>query len=93
MNESLCPAQCMLPGPFIDSRHPAIVSLAASLSDTDGDHVKTAVTLYYWVRDRIRYNPYRVDTVPTAYLAMLMVGLALSAARAREREGSTAPEG
>jgi transglutaminase-like putative cysteine protease len=63
------PADCLLPGRFIDSNHPAIIATARSLADPAGDELKTAVALYYLVRDSIRYNPYRVDTFPAAYLA------------------------
>ncbi|MDH4040859.1 MAG: transglutaminase family protein [Gammaproteobacteria bacterium] len=60
---------CLQPGTFIDSEHPAIVTLATALADPAGDAVKTAVALYYRVRDGIRYNPYLVETAPGAYRA------------------------
>ena len=63
------PADCLLPGRFIDSSHPAIIATARSLADPAGDELKTAIALYYLVRDSIRYNPYRADTFPSAYLA------------------------
>jgi transglutaminase-like putative cysteine protease len=63
------PAECLQPGRFIDSSHPAIVAMARAHTDPTGAGLKTAVALYYLVRDKIRYNPYRVDTCPTAYLA------------------------
>lgn len=57
------------PGRFIDSAHPAIVSLAQSLADPTAGDVANAVAAYYWVRDKVRYNPYVVATSPEAYLA------------------------
>lgn len=63
------PADCLQPGRFIDSKHPAIAATARSFADPAGDELKTAVALYYLVRDTIRYNPYRVDALPAAYLA------------------------
>jgi len=50
-------SEYLLPGRFIDSSHPAV-------SDFSGKHVKgetereRAVSLYYAVRDQIRYNPF-----------------------------------
>jgi len=43
--------------------------MARAHADPAGAELKTAVALYYLVRDKIRYNPYRVDTCPAAYLA------------------------
>ena len=48
----------LAPGPCIDSEHPAIIELADSLVQPDADQRQNAITLYYWVRDEIRYNPY-----------------------------------
>jgi transglutaminase-like putative cysteine protease len=69
VNDLPCPADCLQPGTFIDSGHPAIVTLARSLADPAGDPVKTAVALYYRVRDGIRYNPYVAGNSPADYLA------------------------
>ncbi len=63
------PEGCLQPGPTVDSDHPAVVELARSLSDNTGDQVATAVRLYYWTRDRIRYNPYALDISVTGLRA------------------------
>ena len=56
-----------LPGPetlrataLIDSDHPDIVAFARA-HDPGGDERERAVALYLAVRDRIRYDPYRID--------------------------------
>jgi len=46
------------PGRFIDSDHPAVVEFAESKRGTGRDPLEQAVSLYYAVRDGIRYNPY-----------------------------------
>ena len=69
MKNALSPEQCLRPSRFIDSDHPAISSLVESLKDPAAGEVSTAVTLYYRVRDGIRYNPYLLDTSPAGYLA------------------------
>ena len=57
------------PSRFIDSEHPDIVRLAQELIDTGATDVDSAVTLYYWVRDGIRYNPYVLSPDPREFLA------------------------
>lgn len=69
MRDPLPPQDCLRPSQFIDSDHPAISSLVASLHDPAAGEVANAVTFYYQVRDGIRYNPYVVDTSPAGYLA------------------------
>ncbi|MCB1706312.1 MAG: transglutaminase family protein [Halioglobus sp.] len=63
------PEACLAPSRFIDSEHPSITALATSLTDPAAGAITNAVSLYYWVRDQVRYNPYRVDISPEAYLA------------------------
>ena len=53
---------------FIESEHEAVQELALSLTDAARAPVDNAVSLYYWVRDEIRYNPYLSPT-PMACLA------------------------
>lgn len=60
----LAPDQCLQPGPVVDSDHPAVVELAGSLARVSSSDVEKAVRLYYWTRDRIRYNPYALDISP-----------------------------
>jgi transglutaminase-like putative cysteine protease len=45
------------PGRYIDSAHPAVVAFAA-MHSTGGGERERAVSLYYAVRDAIRYNPF-----------------------------------
>jgi transglutaminase-like putative cysteine protease len=63
LEDYLQPSQC------IDSDHPTIVELAESLADAGQSDLKNAVTLFYWVRDKIRYNPYALETTVESFLA------------------------
>ena len=54
MNEFLTPSPC------IDSDHPAVKSLAEQLTDSSHSELENALALYYWTRDKIRYNPYAI---------------------------------
>lgn len=58
----------LLPNRFVDSDHPAIVAFArehgAGKSPRDA-----AVALFYVVRERLRYNPWRVRLAPEDYAA------------------------
>ena len=63
LNDYLQPSQC------IDSGHPRIMALARSLANPEQSDRENAVTLYYRVRDDIRYNPYAVGTDIEAFLA------------------------
>lgn len=63
------PQNYLPPGPCIDSDHPQVVTLAASLTRTHSNEIDNAVALYYWVRDAIRYNPYALDTTRDALRA------------------------
>jgi len=54
------------PGRFIDSDHPHVVEFAAQHATGNG-HREKAVSLYYAVRDRVRYNPFQNYTVDDAY--------------------------
>jgi len=63
LKDYLQPSQC------IDSHHPEIVALAQSLIDTEQSDLQNAVTLFYWVRDEIRYNPYGLITAVESFLA------------------------
>ncbi len=47
------------PTAIIDSDHPQVQGLATSLiQSVANDPVDQAIALYYWVRDKIRYDPY-----------------------------------
>lgn len=69
MKQFPTPEECLHPGIFIDSDHPAIKAYVdTATAGLDGDLAK-AVALYYRVRDDYRYNPYLVATTPDAYKA------------------------
>ncbi len=57
----LTPDRCLQPGATVDSDHPGVVELAETLTRVGAGDVDNAVSLYYWTRDRIRYNPYALD--------------------------------
>ncbi|SFM59154.1 transglutaminase-like domain-containing protein [Thermodesulforhabdus norvegica] len=46
------------PTSVIDSENPEVVKVAREVAGTVSGEVEKAVRLYYWVRDRIRYDPY-----------------------------------
>ena len=46
------------PGPCVNSDAEEIISLANALTDASQSQRENAVSLYYFVRDSIRYNPY-----------------------------------
>ena len=56
------------PGHFVDSDHPAVRAFAAEHARGANGRAK-AVSLYYAVRDSIRYNPFQNFTVDEAYRA------------------------
>ena len=61
------------PTPAIDSDHPAIRAFAHE--HARGDSVRErSVALYLAVRDRVRYDPYRIDLSPAPRWAWGMAG-------------------
>ena len=54
MNEYLSPSPC------VNSDHPAVVALANELTSAEASQLENGLALYYWVRDKIRYNPYGI---------------------------------
>ena len=62
-------ADYLQPSQFIDSDHPLVRERMTTLVDGSASDLENAVTLYYWVRDDIRYNPYLVDPEPEAFKA------------------------
>ena len=56
------------PGAYIDSDHPAVIAYARRQVRGAND-VERGVSLYYAVRDGIRYNPFLDFTVDSAYRA------------------------
>ena len=61
-------AMFLQPTFFIDSDEATISGLAVEAAGNGGD-VERAVRLYYAVRDRIRYNPYKVSNEPGDFRA------------------------
>ncbi|UUY07031.1 transglutaminase family protein [Pseudomonas sp. J452] len=51
-------------GQFIDSEHPLVVEFAEAWCGTSLDPREQAISLYYAVRDQIRYNPYSFSRDP-----------------------------
>src|SRR2546421_4806163 len=66
MNESL------KPGRFVDSDHPAVIAFSQKHLKGKGECEK-AVSLYYAVRDEIRYNPFQNFTLDEAYRGSVCV--------------------
>jgi transglutaminase-like putative cysteine protease len=62
------PETYLEPGTYIDSDHPAVAEFARKAVQ-GADHVARAVSLYYAVRDGIRYNPFLDFTDDSAYRA------------------------
>jgi transglutaminase-like putative cysteine protease len=60
------------PGRFIDSDHPAVVAFSRKHS-TGRDDREKAVSLYYAIRDGIRYNPFQNFTLDEAYRASVCI--------------------
>jgi transglutaminase-like putative cysteine protease len=54
----------LVPTRFIDSDHPAVRDFAFDTIGSLTDTRERAVTLYYRVRDAIRYQPYRISLAP-----------------------------
>ena len=56
------------PGRFVDSDHPAVLAFSREHARGEGEREK-AVSLYYAVRDEIRYNPFQNFTLDDTYRA------------------------
>jgi len=54
----------LAPTPFIDCENPQIIAYARSLTRHSASPVENAVSIYYAVRDDIRYDPYCVSLDP-----------------------------
>ena len=52
------------PGRFIDSDHPEVIAFAERNRGANADLREQAVSLYYAVRDQVRYNPYTFSRDP-----------------------------
>jgi transglutaminase-like putative cysteine protease len=60
------------PGRFVDSDHLAVVDFSKTHASGRTDRER-AVSLYYAVRDRIRYNPFQNFTVDDTYRASVCI--------------------
>ena len=60
------------PGRFVDSDHPAVIAFSREHCK-GSDAREKAVSLYYAVRDRIRYNPFQNFTLDDTYRASVCV--------------------
>ena len=64
MNHSTEIGKFLEPSLTVNSLDPAIKICADELLDPKANPVENAQRLYYWVRDKIRYNPYGLDLAP-----------------------------
>jgi transglutaminase-like putative cysteine protease len=62
----------LAPSPLIDSDHPAVAAFAAAHA-IGADDRERAVALYLAVRDRFRYDPYRIDLSPAGMKASAVI--------------------
>ena len=60
------------PGRFVDSDHPAVIAFSKENSSGKTERERT-ISLYYAVRDRIRYNPFQNFMLDDAYRASVCV--------------------
>lgn len=61
-------AEYLASGEYIDSAHPVVAAFAGEHAQGAND-LERGVSLYYAVRDLIRYNPFLDFTVPSAFRA------------------------
>ena len=64
--------QYLKPGRFVDSDHPAVTAFSQRHAGGQGEREK-AVSLYYAVRDEIRYNPFQNFMLDETYRASACV--------------------
>ncbi len=61
------------PTSIIDSDHPLVKDMAASIAGGANDPVSKAVELYLYARDGIRYDPYSPFYLPEHYQASYVI--------------------
>lgn len=61
VTEKLSLEAALSPTEFVDSDHPAVIAFAQENKGESADPIDQAVSLYFAVRDGIRYNPYALD--------------------------------
>ncbi|MBL8382606.1 MAG: transglutaminase family protein [Burkholderiales bacterium] len=64
----------LAPTPLLDSDHPAVRAFAETHAGAGSD-IERAVRLYYAVRDRFRYDPYRIDLSPAGMRASTVLAI------------------
>ena len=62
-------AALLAPTAFLDFQHPSIQRFIDAAGASTGSPIDRAVALFYAVRDRIRYDPYRISAEPDDYRA------------------------
>lgn len=62
--ENIVMREYLSPGRFIDSDHPALVEFAEQQRGASRDPLAQAISLYYAVREAVRYNPYTFSLDP-----------------------------
>jgi transglutaminase-like putative cysteine protease len=60
------------PGRYVDSDHPAVIDFAKKNAAGNGDRER-AVSLYYAVRDGIRYNPFQNFMLDETYRGSMCI--------------------
>ena len=65
-------SEYLKPGRFVDSDHPAVIDFA-NKNSTGASQREQAVSLYYAVRDSIRYNPFQNFTLDDVYRASVCI--------------------
>ncbi len=58
---------------FIDSNNPDIVKTAIALTDNKQSDIDRAVSIFYFVRDKIKYNPYSPFEKKEDYIASVVL--------------------
>ena len=58
---------------FFDFTHPRVDAFVREAIGSAEDERERAVRLFYAVRDRIRYDPYRISYEPQAYRASRVI--------------------
>lgn len=65
--------QYLRPTYYIDSDHPQVIAFADKHSKSGQTRIQNAVSLYYAVRDGIRYNPYSMEADKTGMKASFVL--------------------
>jgi len=73
-------------GNFVDTTHPAVRAFSAEHARGADDREK-AVSLYYAVRDRIRYNPFQNFLADESYRGSACLERRIAGASPRRRAG------